>query len=203
MDAGCVTSEFLLGETPYGWARNWAQCLLQGMTTWQLLAGALWDLCNGSICLTPSPIHPCLLSSLPLLRAGHVLWVTCVSTVSLTWLQWAAGVWDKVNSLRAGDAYLRQWTGLSWVACGLSRTNPSSHRENSPVTQTSPEPTLLSWGGGPCEKIFPYPWPHGKPGLIALIEPLRPYCSQSSLILLRCVTEIKFAQNLRRLGNWH
>ena len=25
-----------------------------------------------------------------------------------------------------------------------------THRENSPVTQTSPEPTLLSWGGGPC-----------------------------------------------------
>ena len=40
-------------------------------------------------------------------------------------------------------------------------------------------------------------WPHGKPGLIALIGPLRPYCSQSPLILLRCVTEIKFAQNLR------
>ena len=42
----------------------------------------------------------------------------------------------------------------------------------------------------------PNPWPHGKPGLIALIGPLRPYCSQSPLILLRCVTEIKFAQNL-------
>ena len=51
------------------------------------------------------------------------------------------------------------------------------HRENSPVTQTTPEPTLLSWGGWPCEKNFPHPWPHGKPGLIALIGPLRPYCS--------------------------
>ena len=78
-----------------------------------------------------------------------------------------------------------------------------NHRENSPVTQTSPEPTLLSWGGGPHEKIFPHPWPQGKPGLIMLIEPLRPYCSQSPLILLRCITEIKFAQNLRWLGNWH
>ena len=28
------------------------------------------------------------------------------------------------------------------------------HRENSPVTQTSPEPTLLSWGGGPRQKNF-------------------------------------------------
>ena len=78
-----------------------------------------------------------------------------------------------------------------------------SHRENSPGTQTSPEPTLLSWGGGPREKFPPHPWPHGKPGLIALIGPLRPYCSQSPLILLRCVMEIKFAQNLRWLGNWH
>ena len=77
------------------------------------------------------------------------------------------------------------------------------HRVNSPVTQTSPEPTLLSWGGGPREKISPHPWPHGKPGLIALIGPLRPYFSQSPLILLRCVTEIKFAQNLHWLGNWH
>ena len=76
-----------------------------------------------------------------------------------------------------------------------------THRENSPITQTSPEPTLLSWGGGPLEKNSPHPWPHGKPGLITLIGPLRPYCSQSPLILLRCVTEIKFAQNLRWHGN--
>ena len=32
-------------------------------------------------------------------------------------------------------------------------------RENSPVTQTTPEPTLLSWGGWPRGKIFPHPWP--------------------------------------------
>ena len=31
------------------------------------------------------------------------------------------------------------------------------HRENSLVTQTSPEPTLLSWGGGPHQIIFPPP----------------------------------------------
>ena len=29
------------------------------------------------------------------------------------------------------------------------------HRENSPVTQTTPEPTLLSWGGWPCENNSP------------------------------------------------
>ena len=38
-------------------------------------------------------------------------------------------------------------------ACGMW----VSHRENSPVTQTSPEPTLLSWGGGPREKFPPPP----------------------------------------------
>ena len=80
---------------------------------------------------------------------------------------------------------------------GAYQFQHACHRENSPVTQTSPEPTLLSWGGGPLEKIFPHPWPHGKPGLIMLIGPLRPYCPQSPLILLRCVTEIKSAQNLR------
>ena len=53
------------------------------------------------------------------------------------------------------------------------------HRENSPVTQTTPEPTLLSWSSWPCEKIFPNPWPHGKPSLIVLIGSLRPYCSQA------------------------
>ena len=84
----------------------------------------------------------------------------------------------------------------------VARSSPAMvlHRENSPVTQTSPEPTLLSWGGGPLGKIPPHPWPHCKPGLIQLIGPLRPYCPQSPLILLRCVTEIKFAQNLRWLG---
>ena len=32
------------------------------------------------------------------------------------------------------------------------------HRQNSPITQTTPEPTLLSLGGWPCEKISPHPW---------------------------------------------
>ena len=54
-----------------------------------------------------------------------------------------------------------------------------------------------------AKKFPPTPGHTVEPGLIALIGPLRPYCSQSPLILLRCVTEIKFAQNLRWLGNWH
>ena len=62
--------------------------------------------------------------------------------------------------------------------CMMSGIIPK-HRENSPVTQTTPEPTLLSWGSWPREKMFPHPWPHCKPGLIALIRPLRPYCSQT------------------------
>ena len=32
----------------------------------------------------------------------------------------------------------------------------SIHWENSPVTQSTPEPTLLSWGRWPFEKIFPH-----------------------------------------------
>ena len=44
------------------------------------------------------------------------------------------------------------------------------HREISPVTQTTPDPTLSSWGGWPREKSPPprHPWTHGKPGLIVL-----------------------------------
>ena len=33
------------------------------------------------------------------------------------------------------------------------------HRENSPVTQTTPESTLLSWEGWPHEIHPPHPWP--------------------------------------------
>ena len=48
-----------------------------------------------------------------------------------------------------------------------------------------------------AKKSSPPPPATRQAGLIALIGPLRPYCSPSPLILLRCVTEIKFAQNLR------
>ena len=76
-----------------------------------------------SICLAPS-----LSAELsPSAQRGHVTSTGYYSvTQSLTRLQWSSGVWDKVNSLRPDDAYLRLWTGLSWVAYGLSRTNPSS-----------------------------------------------------------------------------
>ena len=67
----------------------------------------------------------------------------------------------------------------------------------------SPQSDNVILGRWTMRKISPHPWPHGKPGLIALFGPLRPYCSQSPLILLRCVTEIKFAQNLCWLGNWY
>ena len=36
---------------------------------------------------------------------------------------------------------------------------PNMSWENSSVTQTTPEPTLLSWGGWPREKISSHPWP--------------------------------------------
>ena len=62
--------------------------------------------------------------------------------------------------------------------------------ENSPITQTTPEPTLLSWGGWPLEKNSPPP-----------LATLRSYRANRAtqtlllfsnpLILLRCVTEIK------------
>ena len=43
----------------------------------------------------------------------------------------------------------------------------SQHRDNSPATQTTPEPTLLSWGGWTRENPPPpHPWPHCKSGLI-------------------------------------
>ena len=58
-------------------------------------------------------------------------------------------------------------------------TTLQNHRVNSPVIQTTPEPTLLSGSSWPFEKNSPHPWPHGKPGLMALIGPLRPYCSQA------------------------
>ena len=63
------------------------------------------------------------------------------------------------------------WAKTDMVLAHVTLKEPDygMHRENSPVTQTTPEPTLLSWGGWPREKIFPHPWPRGKPGLIELI----------------------------------
>ena len=42
------------------------------------------------------------------------------------------------------------------------------HREDSSVTQTIPKSTLLSWGGWPCEKIFPAPGHAASPVLLHL-----------------------------------
>ena len=76
------------------------------------------------------------------------------------------------------EPYTSQWI-YSQMPPNMIYFIVRTHRENSSVTQTTPEPTLLSWGGWPRGKIFPHPWPLGKPGLIALIRPLRPYCSQA------------------------
>ena len=54
----------------------------------------------------------------------------------------------------------------------------------------SPQSPHCHFGAVDHAKNPPSPWTHGKSGLFALIGPLRPYCSQSHLILLRCITEI-------------
>ena len=59
-------------------------------------------------------------------------------------------------------------------------------RENSPITQTTPEPKLLSQGGGwPREKMSTPTTPGhaAKPGLIVLIRPFRPHSSRNPLML--------------------
>ena len=96
-------------------------------------------------------------------------------------------------------------TGTSYIlpnVKGLIR-KAYFHRENSPVTQTTPEPTLLSWGGWPREPTTPphptpHPWPHCKPGLIAFIGPLRPYCSQA---LWSC-SGVSWKKNCPKLADW-
>ena len=47
------------------------------------------------------------------------------------------------------------------------------HKKNSPITQTIPEPTL-SWGGWPCEKLFPTPGHTASPVLSYLLGHLDP-----------------------------
>ena len=94
-------------------------------------------------------------------RSMSAIWVHLATIISfLICVKW--GNWVNISS---GNNFL---PAQSWT-----------HRENSHITQTTPEPTLLSWGRWPCEKIPPHPWPHCKPGLIVLIGPLRPYCSQA------------------------
>ena len=73
----------------------------------------------------------------------------------------------------------------------------SPYGENSPITQTIPEPTLLSWEGWPLEKnSLPTPGHTANPGLITLIRPLRPHCSRilwCHPLIPRCATNAKFA----------
>ena len=111
----------------------------------------------------------------------HIYWFPCTRTGSRHGL-WSSLVLYLGETIGVQPASTRR-LALDFTSC--YRFVPY-HRENSPITQTTPEPTLSSWGGWPHEKFLPHPWPHGKPGLIALIGPLRPYCSQSPLILLRC-----------------
>ena len=66
------------------------------------------------------------------------------------------------------------------------------HRENSPITHSTPEPTLLSWGAWPCERKFPHAWPRHKASLIALIRPLRPHRSR----ILWCYSGVSWMSNL-------
>ena len=63
------------------------------------------------------------------------------------------------------------------------------------VTQTTPEPTLLIWGGWPREKNLSTPGHAAKPSLIALIRPLRHHCSWTLWchpLILRCTMNAKF-----------
>ena len=48
------------------------------------------------------------------------------------------------------------------------------HWENSPITQSIPKPTLLSWGNDHRKKILPHPWPLRRPSLRVIIRPLSP-----------------------------
>ena len=65
---------------------------------------------------------------------------------------------NKVTPPRGAWVYMATWgIGVKWVFGTVCIFRTVCHRENSPITQTSPEPTLLSWGGGPCEKFFPHP----------------------------------------------
>ena len=44
---------------------------------------------------------------------------------------------------------------MSYVYCVCHCVVVHTHRENRPVTQTTLEPTLLSWGGWPRQKYHP------------------------------------------------
>ena len=116
-----------------------------------------------------------------------------------------ARISDWVNNREAGDLRCRRAhydvTVMKW---------PMHRENNSPVSQITPEPTLLSWGGWPHEKIPPPPHTHtpshdAKPSLIALIRPFRPHCSRTlwchPLILVchECQNCLRFHQILKMI----
>ena len=145
--------------------------------------------------------------------------------IGVDWKLWPRGELKSVRVL--GDCSLSplgyviwliwSYVALEWGCRWVYHRVAAVHRENSPITQTTPEPTLLSWGGWPREKFppppppTPHPPPNPHPPPLATRQarsyranraPQTPLFS-SPLILLRCVTEIKYAQNLRWLGNWY
>ena len=110
--------------------------------------------------------------------------------------------WHWINWTLLCDTMEVSMLRLAWLPIACSMCSSPYVGRTVPLLKPPQSPHCYL-GEVDHAKISPHPWPHGKPGLIALIGPLRPYCSQSPLILFRCVTEIKFAQNLRWLGNWH
>ena len=140
---------------------------------------------------------------------GHFVWVVRETVlgvwISLSRDEAAICMSCKGNSFGGLDLIISRWSSADiifvrslfrvliidslWLAnlFQVLYINTLKHRENSPVTQTTPEPTLLSLGGWLRDKFPPtppptpppHPWPHSKPGLSTLIGPLRPYCSQA------------------------
>ena len=73
-------------------------------------------------------------------------------------------------------------------------------RENIPVTQTTPKPTLLIWGGCPHHKNFPHPWPscqtwsyHAYQATQTTPTPLCSWTLWCHPLIIRCTTNAKFA----------
>ena len=80
------------------------------------------------------------------------------------------------------------WNGpRTFRQTNLSKVDLPWHRENSPVTQTTPEPTRLSWEGWPREKYPTHPPPHPTPPyppLVTLPNPVLSLLSGHQLLIL-------------------
>ena len=76
---------------------------------------------------------------------------------------------------RCGCTILMHTCSHEWPQIPRMHVWNIHHREDSPITQTTPEATLLSLGGWPREQIPPpTPGHTTKPGLIALITGINP-----------------------------